>query len=338
MTFHNDIRLPVDIERGAKGGPAFKTTVITLSSGAEKRNKEWERTRGTWNIGYGETTKDLLQGVIDTFYSVNGSADGFLFKDWSDFQVGDTIFGDTSTKQAIGVGDGNTNSYQIFKQYARGSAAFNRAILKPVLGTVRGFLNSTEKTIVSDFIVDYTTGIITFLSAPGGTKAGGLLTFSDQPADTETVTIGAKVYTFQTSLTNTDGHVAIGVDTDTSRSNLIAAINLASGSGTKYAAATTSNAAGVLASVGGPAHSMVLTAVTIGAAGNSIATTETITNASWGASTLLGGTDLQTVYVMCEFDVPVRFVSDQLDIETEVFTSQAVIAMPDINIMELKDA
>ena len=42
MAFHN-VQLPEEVERGAQGGPQFKTTVFTLSSGYEKRNVEWER-------------------------------------------------------------------------------------------------------------------------------------------------------------------------------------------------------------------------------------------------------------------------------------------------------
>lgn len=58
-------------------------------------------------------------------------------------------------------------------------------------------------------------------------------------ADNETVVIDGKTYTFQTTLTNVDGHVKIGADAATSLGNLKAAINLSAGAGTKYAAATT---------------------------------------------------------------------------------------------------
>lgn len=331
-----DMRLPEDVERGAKGGPGFKTTVLTLTSGAERRNKNWKKSRGNWNIAYGITDAPDLQGVINTFWAVNGSADGFRFKDWQDFQIGDTIGGDTSTKQTIGVGNSAQVIFPIYKTYVRGAGSFNRFLLTPVVGTVRVFLDASEKVENVDYTVGYNTGAITFISAPGGAYASGVLTFTGQPADTETVAIGAKVYTFQTTLTNTDGHVKIGLTTAASISNLIAAINLAAGAGTTYAAATTSNVAGVTAAQGA-GTTMNLTANVIGVTGNSIATTETITLGSWAHATLIGGVNLQTVYVMCEFDVPVRFVSDDLPITTEVFNADAIISIPDIDLIELKD-
>src|SRR3954452_16261229 len=65
------------------------------------------------------------------------------------------------------------------------------------------------------------------------------LTATVQPTNGQTVTIGSKVYTFQTVLTNVDGNVFIGATLTISLANLLAALNLAAGAGTKYAAATT---------------------------------------------------------------------------------------------------
>ena len=46
MAFNDDIRLPDDVERGANGGPGFITSVIALKSGFDRRNKDWEETKG----------------------------------------------------------------------------------------------------------------------------------------------------------------------------------------------------------------------------------------------------------------------------------------------------
>ena|SRR6266850_1645387 len=65
------------------------------------------------------------------------------------------------------------------------------------------------------------------------------LTATGQPSNGQTVTIGSKVYTFQTVLTNVNGNVAIGATLTASLANLLNALNLGAGSGTAYAAATT---------------------------------------------------------------------------------------------------
>ena len=121
---------------------------------------------------------------------------------------------------------------------------------------------------------------------PNTGAAQGTLTFTAQPANGETVTIGTKVYTFQTVLTNVDGNVFIGANLAASISNLAAAITLGAGSGTAYAAATTLNTQ-VTATAG--ATTMVVTAKVAGTSGNSIATTEILANASWGGATMSGG-------------------------------------------------
>lgn len=116
--------------------------------------------------------------------------------------------------------------------------------------------------------------------------ATGTLTTTANFADGETVTTGSKVYTFQTVLTNVDGHVLIGGSATASLSNLVAAITLGPGSGTTYAAATTANTF-VTATSG--ASTLTLTAILPGPAANTTATTETAANASFAAATLTGG-------------------------------------------------
>jgi hypothetical protein len=119
--------------------------------------------------------------------------------------------------------------------------------------------------------------------------ATGTLTATGNFANTETVTTGTKTYTFQTALTNVDGNVLIGASASDSLDNLIAAINLGAGSGTVYAASTTAN--GFVSAAAGAGDTMDATAITLGSSGNSIASTDTATNASWGGATLSGGTE-----------------------------------------------
>jgi len=119
-------------------------------------------------------------------------------------------------------------------------------------------------------------------------QATGTLTFTGQPSDTQTVTIGAKTYTFQTVLTNVDGNVFIGATAAASLANLYAAITLGAGSGTAYAAATTAHPT---ASANAPVGlTMLVWALTGGTGGNALASTTTVTGATWTAATLTGGT------------------------------------------------
>lgn len=114
-------------------------------------------------------------------------------------------------------------------------------------------------------------------TALGGIYSFGTLTLTGNAADTNTVVIGAKTYTFQDTLTNVDGNVHVGASASESIDNLIAAINLGEGSGTAYAAATTAHPSHAYA-VAGDGDTMIVRVV------GSVATTETVTG-SWGAAT-----------------------------------------------------
>jgi hypothetical protein len=105
--------------------------------------------------------------------------------------------------------------------------------------------------------------------------------------DTQTIVIGGKTYTTQDTLTDVDGNVKIGGTAEACIDNLVAAINLAAGSGTAYAASMTLNQH--VTAVKGSATTLVVTAKVAGVIGNYIDSTETQTNASWGAATLASG-------------------------------------------------
>lgn len=112
-------------------------------------------------------------------------------------------------------------------------------------------------------------------------------------ADTQTVVIGSKTYTLQSSLTNVDGHVKIGASVTATITNLFNAINLGAGTpGTDYAAATTANTQ--VDAISKNATTLVVRAKTAGVAGNAIATTETADHYTWGAATLTGGQNSDT--------------------------------------------
>jgi len=168
-----ETRLPEEIERGAQGGPRFKTTIIPLSSGFEKRNQDWENARQSWDIGYGVMDRSgvaidtpYFEDLVAFFYARRGRLHGFRFKDWTDFEMAD---------QSIGTTDASTATFQIFKRYTETGVNYDRTIKKPVASSVGVTVNSVtiaEGAGTSEFQVDTTTGIITLgatLAAQTGT-------------------------------------------------------------------------------------------------------------------------------------------------------------------------
>lgn len=129
------------------------------------------------------------------------------------------------------------------------------------------------------------------------------LTLTGQPLAAETVTIGTTVYTF-VAAPATAYDVDIGADASGSLDNLVAAINLSGTAGTEYGAGTAVHP--TVSAVRGPSASLelIITAKTAGSAGNSIATTETLTNGSWKAVTMQGGADAQWLGAVLHVGIP----------------------------------
>lgn len=174
MTFH-DVKLDEDVERGAQGGPGFKTTITTLSSGFEQRNIDWEKARGRWDISYGLDDKTNLETTLAFFYARFARAHTFRFKDWTDFEIGVDA---TDTEQTIGTGTGSQTQFQASRLYTSGAFNYVRDITKLVSGTVRVFLDGVEQ--FADFTIDLITGVITFTAgAPAGGVVVGLISEFD---------------------------------------------------------------------------------------------------------------------------------------------------------------
>lgn len=177
------VRLPVDVERGAAGGPRFNTTVLSLDSGYEKRNINWSQARGEWEVGYGlmqkfqddpDGAETDLDHLIKVFRVMHGRAYSFRFKDWSDYEIGQRNGALDIDGQVIGLGDGVTTEFQVFKRYQVESNTHDRTITKLVDGTVKVYKDAV--LLGTGYTVDHDTGLITFTSAPlatGGTGEGG---------------------------------------------------------------------------------------------------------------------------------------------------------------------
>lgn len=163
MAFH-EVQFPVNIGRGARGGPKRKTQVVTLASGDEERNASWANSRRRYDVSYGLRRADDLAQVVAFFEARNGMLYGFRFKDWSDYKSCLPSELPSSADQHIGNGAAGRTQWQLRKLYRSSLWGVYRDITKPVAGTVLVEVNGTP--MASGWSVDETTGILTFASAP----------------------------------------------------------------------------------------------------------------------------------------------------------------------------
>ena len=150
-----EIRFPESIAFNSSSILEFNTTIIKAKNGYEQRNINWNSNKMKFNIINGIKTKTELDELITFFRNVKGAGYGFRFKDFTDYQA---------ENQYIGVGDGETKEFQLIKAYrVSDNIVYYRKITKPVISTVRVFINDIES---KDFNIDLTTGLIALNTAP----------------------------------------------------------------------------------------------------------------------------------------------------------------------------
>jgi uncharacterized protein (TIGR02217 family) len=153
-SFH-EVQFPPKIAYGASGGPEFNTSVVTTVAGFEQRNINWHKARGRWDVSTGIKSKKDMEAVIAFFRARFGKGYGFRFKDWSDYR---------SVNERLGIGNGKETHFQLVKNYLSGEHGYTREIKKPVVNTVKVYLNNVLQS--SGVFIDYSTGVIDFTKAP----------------------------------------------------------------------------------------------------------------------------------------------------------------------------
>lgn len=160
MSF-DEVRFPTNIEFGFVGGPEYNTDIEELFSGYEQRNQNWLTPRMLYTSSHVMKDQGQINQLIAFFRMRKGKANGFRFRDWTDFQI---------SGQVIGTGNGATSDFQIVKTYTSGTSE-QRVIYKivrpgqqlSILPAV--YLNGVLQ--VSGYTIGYNNGIISFATPPG---------------------------------------------------------------------------------------------------------------------------------------------------------------------------
>lgn len=167
----DEVQFPSEISRGATSRTRRVTDVVTLRSGHEERNTIWANSRRTYNAALGVQNLDDIYAVIEFWEARRGRLRGFRFKDWADFRSGPPTSPVADTDQAMRLITATT--FQLQKVYSPSLNPWTRDINKPVANSVVVRDGTGPLTAGVDFTVDFTTGIVTFVSAPSGTPTAG---------------------------------------------------------------------------------------------------------------------------------------------------------------------
>jgi uncharacterized protein (TIGR02217 family) len=167
MAFIETPRFPENLSYGSQGGPEYLTGIAVLQSGHEQRRSVWASPRHYYNASYAVKTVDDLVQIRDFFHAMKGRFHGFRFKDWNDYtSAADDVAAPDDEDQELGVGDGLEVDFQLRKNYTTGTETLQRPVTKPVAGTTVVAVDGVAQILTTDYTIDETTGIITFVTAP----------------------------------------------------------------------------------------------------------------------------------------------------------------------------
>ena len=164
MAFH-DVVLPARLAFGSSGGVERRTEIVTLASGAERRSSPWAPGRRRFLIGAGVRSLDDIAALTAFFEARFGRLYAFRFKDFSDCKSCLPSKAPSSLDQPLGTGNGLIKTFALIKRYGNGGLTYDRAITKPVAGSVSIAADGVELP-ASGFSVNALTGVVTFAAAP----------------------------------------------------------------------------------------------------------------------------------------------------------------------------
>lgn len=146
-----DLRFPDSISFGATTVPTFNTEVVTVASGAEKRNALWSTPLYKFEAAHGVKTPEQFNELLDFFMDkAKGKLNPFRFRNWAEYEI--NLDNCIITRPV-------TDTLKLWKKYGD----YKRRINKIVDGTFHLFADGKE--VLTNFEVDIDTGIVT-LSNP----------------------------------------------------------------------------------------------------------------------------------------------------------------------------
>jgi uncharacterized protein (TIGR02217 family) len=173
MSFLETPRFPECQRYGYTVRSQWNTTITQFASGDEDRNRNWERSLRMYNVQMGPKHQDVIEEAADFWESLAGEECGFRFHDHKDYKSCALSASPAATDQVLLLIAGSPGGYQLTKTYRKGTRATVRKILKPVEGTIRIADNGVAKNEGSDWILDYTSGLLTAFFSPVGQVTWG---------------------------------------------------------------------------------------------------------------------------------------------------------------------
>lgn len=142
---------------GWQGGPEFKTVIVEMRNGWERRNAEIANARHSFNIPYNNISPEDYIGIKQLHLIARGRLHNFKFIDELDSEADNEIFA---------TGNGVQTVFQLRKLSLIDGVSYSRNVYVPLPG-----ITVTNNGAAASPTIDYDRGFVTFAVAPGNGNA-----------------------------------------------------------------------------------------------------------------------------------------------------------------------
>lgn len=150
---------------GSQPSISFNTDVTLLKNKREQRNQNWSVERREFDLMYPIKSQTDLDALLLFFRRRAGKARGFRQQDPTDYKSCIIANTPAATDQLCGgVADGSNAFFQLQKNFTDALGTYVYPVYKPQTGSVLVSVNGTLQPLTTNYLIDYTTGLITFQS------------------------------------------------------------------------------------------------------------------------------------------------------------------------------
>lgn len=138
---------------GWSGGPEFKTRIVEMANGVERRNADWAQPRHRYTSPFLNISKDAYRQIKQMHLVCRGQLHAFRFRDELDYEAEEEFFG---------LGDGSQDTFQLSKFSQIDGVIYQRSVFA-IFGDPVITLNGV---VTSQYLINKDTGEIVFNSPP----------------------------------------------------------------------------------------------------------------------------------------------------------------------------
>lgn len=129
------------IEKPVVCAPRWSVTINQTAGGNEQRNQNWEHPLWSFSLPEAVREQDHFEPVLAFWMGMGGSFGSFPWRNPVDFASRGLPRPNTApvvarSDQAVGIGDGFTDSFQLKKTYAYETLTYTRVIHLPIVASV----------------------------------------------------------------------------------------------------------------------------------------------------------------------------------------------------------